>query len=224
MVQCPSCAGRHEPRLICPQCGAPVPAELDCFAALGLPRKLVIDPSRLEELYHGLGRRIHPDRFANGSAAVREASLKSTALLTRSYRTLRDPVSRGLYWLELNGEKLAENNKQVPPDLLELVFDVQEQLASLRSAPGDGGGASMRGLLAEVSERRNVLEASMGEALEKLVRNFARWDEDRAQQRGVLTAELKQLLSEIAYLRTLLRDVDRELENAGAALEQTDRT
>ena len=74
-------------------------------------------------------------------AAVRDASLRATALLTRSYRTLRDPVARGLYWLELNGEKLAENNKRVPPDLAELVFEVQEQLAEMQlTRPGGGDG------------------------------------------------------------------------------------
>jgi hypothetical protein len=134
MIKCPSCARPQEPRLICDQCGAPlpVPADLDCFSALGIPRKLTIDTSALEAAYHDLGRKIHPDRFASSASNVRALSLAGTALLTRSYRTLRDPIARGLYWLELNGEKLAENNKQVPPELAEMVFEVQEQLADLR--------------------------------------------------------------------------------------------
>ena len=33
----------EEPRLTCPECGAPLGVELDLFAALGLPRKLVLD-------------------------------------------------------------------------------------------------------------------------------------------------------------------------------------
>ncbi len=116
--------------MICDQCGTPlpVPADLDCFAALGFPRKLTIDTSALEAAYHDFGRKIHPDRFASSAANVRALSLSGTALLTRSYRTLRDPISRGLYWLDLIGEKLAENNKNVPPELAETVFEVQEQL------------------------------------------------------------------------------------------------
>src|SRR3984893_16023434 len=127
MFKCPSCERDQEPRLLCAQCGAPLGAGLDCFAALGVPRKLTLDPAQLEQLYHDLGRRIHPDRFAGKSAKLRDASLRGTALLTRAYRTLRDPVSRGLYWLELNGHKLAENNKRVPAALAEMVFEVQEQ-------------------------------------------------------------------------------------------------
>src|SRR5258708_36358755 len=134
MIHCPPGARPSERRWTCPECGAPLGVELDLFAALGLPRKLVLDSRELERIYHEAGRRIHPDRFASAAPAVRQASLKSTALLTRSYRTLRDPVSRGRYWLELNDEKLAENNKRVPAELAELVFEVQEQLGELRQA------------------------------------------------------------------------------------------
>ncbi len=211
MVQCPSCARRCEPCLICPECGAPIAAELDCFAALGLPRRLTIDLKLLEHAYHELGRRLHPDRFASSPEPMRAASLQATALLTRSYRTLRDPVSRGLYWLELNGEKLAENNQRVPPEIAELVFEVQEQIAELRGAPGDGAAAA-------VSRRRAELQSLMTDANDELRQNFARWDQNTDGQEGpqspraTLTGELKSILSRIAYLRTLIRDVDRGLE------------
>ncbi len=212
MVQCPSCARRCEPRLTCPECGAPLGVELDCFAALGLPRKLTIDTQELERIYHEAGRRIHPDRFAGGAPALRQASLNSTALLTRSYRTLREPVARGRYWLELMGEKLAEDNKQVPPDLAELVFEVQEQLGELREERNGRGERRA----ASVRERRAELEQSLKQAQEELEHNFTRWDRDEGQ-RGELVRELKAILSRIAYLTTLTRDVDRALQGAGAS-------
>jgi len=95
MIKCQSCAHVQEPRLLCVECGAPLGAPLDLFAALRLPRKLTLDPAQLEQTYHDLGRRVHPDRFAGSDATLRDLSLRSTALLTRAYRTLRDPVSRG---------------------------------------------------------------------------------------------------------------------------------
>lgn len=174
----------------------------------------MLDPAELERRYHGLGRSIHPDRFATRSASLREASLKSTALLTLSYRTLRDPVSRGRYWLELNGEKLAADNKQVPPELAETVFEVQEQLAELRAAR-DGRAAS-RELLELVGGRRRELADSMQAARGALAANFAAWDRGGIEERARLIAQLKAVLSEIAYLGTLIRDVDRELEAVGA--------
>ena len=136
MIECLSCGRRQEPSLICAECGAPLAAPLDCFAALGLPRKLTIDLDALERRYHELSRKIHPDRFASSKPKVRDASVRATATLTRSYRTLRDPVARGLYWLELNGEKLAENNKRVPPEAGRA--GLRSAGATGRDAAGDG--------------------------------------------------------------------------------------
>lgn len=226
MIKCQSCAHVQEPRLLCAECGAPLGAPLDLFAALGLPRKLTLDPARLEQTYHDLGRRIHPDRFAGSAAILRDLSLRGTALLTRAYRTLRDPVTRGLYWLELNGHKLAENNKNVPGDLAEMVFEVQDQLAALREAR-DGRGAEVERLRGEVDERRAELHRMIEAALGELTQNFADWDGERGDDayvhdadsvnRDTLVNELKSILSKIAYLRTLIRDIDRELDSAQAA-------
>jgi molecular chaperone HscB len=215
MIECLSCGRRQEPRLICADCGTPLSASLDSFAALELPRKLSIDLSALERIYHDLSRKIHPDRFASRDARIRDASLRATALLTRSYRTLRDPTQRGLYWLELNGEKLGDNNKRVPAELAELVFEVQEQIASMHDASADSS------IIADVEKRRGELQATMDETVAELERNFIRWDrvspEIPDQDRKMLTTELKAILSKIAYMRTLIRDVDRALENSKAA-------
>ncbi len=213
MIECPSCGRRQEPRLTCADCGLPLAAPLDCFAALGMPRKLAIDLGALERRYHELSRKIHPDRFASSAVPVRDASLRATATLTRSYRTLRDPVARGLYWLELNGEKLAENNKRVPPELADLVFEVQEQLAELCGAPANSDAA--RELAARVVARRAGLQTMIDARLAELDRNFAKWDQRPDEK--MLTLELKAILSSIAYIRTLIRDVDRALENSKAA-------
>ncbi len=212
MIECPSCGRRQEPSLTCAECGSPLAAPLDCFAALDIPRKLTIDLGALERRYHELSRKLHPDRFASKGPKVRDASLRATATLTRSYRTLRDPVARGLYWLELNGEKLAENNKRVPPELAELVFEVQERLAEMQLA-SDPEAAHERAT--EIAARRVELQFKMDETLAGLDRNFAKWDQPADEK--MLTLELKTILSNIAYLRTLIRDVDRGLENSKTA-------
>ena len=186
-------------------------ADLDCFAAFALPRKLTIDSNALERAYHELSRRIHPDRFVQSAPRVRDASLRSTALLTRSYRTLRDPVARGLYWLELHGQKLAENNKAVPPDLAALVFEVQEELEELH----DAKGLDVQRLHERTMDRRAGLEQAMSALQGDLAANFQHWD--AGGDHSALTGELKSMLSRMAYLRTLIRDLDRQLENLKAA-------
>ncbi|MGD0116454.1 MAG: hypothetical protein ABSD30_00215 [Candidatus Binatus sp.] len=212
MIECPSCGKRQEPLLTCAECGTPLAAPLDCFAALGLPRKLTIDLDALERRYHELSRKLHPDRFVSKGPKVRDASLRATAMLTRSYRTLRDPVARGLYWLELRDEKLADNNKRVPPEVAELVFEVQEQLAEMQLSPDPEAAHE---LATEITARRVQLQFTMDERLVELERHFAKWNQPADEK--MLTLELKAILSNIAYLRTLIRDVDRALENAKAA-------
>jgi molecular chaperone HscB len=216
MGQCPSCARLIESRILCPECGSPTGSDLDYFAAIGLPRTLQIDPVCLEETYHDLGRRIHPDRFASSPVKLRDASLRATALLTRSYRTLRDPISRGLYALELAGVKLADNNKNVPPEFAELVFDVQDQLVSLKAARARGGQVA-HNLNAEVKARRDQLQDAMDALMDQLNARFSALDADDGSGRDELLQALKSVLSNIAYLRTLLRDVDKELDTAQAA-------
>jgi molecular chaperone HscB len=211
MIECLSCGRRQEPSLICAECGAPLAAPIDYFSALGIPRRLTIDLDELERRYHELSRKIHPDRFASKGPKMRDASMRATATLTRSYRTIRDPVARGLYWLELRDEKLAENNKRVPRELAELVFEVQEQLAEMQVS--DPEEAHERAT--EIAARRIELQFKMDENLAELERHFAKWNEPADEK--MLTLELKTILSNIAYLRTLIRDVDRALENSKAA-------
>jgi DnaJ-domain-containing protein 1 len=211
MVQCPLCARVQEPRIVCIDCQAPLAANLDYFAALDLPRKLIVDLGHLEDTYHGIGRQVHPDRFATQTVKVREASSRVTATLTRAYRTLRDPVARGGYWLELNGHKLAANNQQVPAELADLVFDTQEELADLRQAPGAPD------VIAKLRDREAVVRRQLDQLGVELTRNFAAFDRMNGASPDQLFGELKQNLSQTAYLRTLLRDLEKTLDSAAKA-------
>jgi molecular chaperone HscB len=210
-LSCWQCGSEHAPALFCPACGAiqPFPEQADHFQVLGLPRQLVIDLEALQQRYYDLHRQLHPDLHQTGPQAARQASLRNTAAVNRAYRTLRDPIDRGEYWLALLGEGLGTNNNRVPPELAALVFEVQEKLEELRAArQGDNAAvlkAEMGEIRAELAERRDAL-------LQQLQDNYARWDADPADVSG-LTRTLKELLSALAYLGTLMRDVDKELES-----------
>jgi hypothetical protein len=132
--------------------------------------------------------------------------------LNRAYRALRDLVARGQYWLELQGEALGKENNRVPPTLAALVFEVQEKLAEIREAREAATGEVGKTVLAEI---RTDLDGQMQRLRTALTTNLAQWnDEQRAPE---LLAQLKRLLSEIAYLRTLLRDVEKESEVSWSA-------
>ena len=199
--------------LVCAGCGAPQPTQsgADLFAVLGLARGLAIDPGGLEARYHAAARTVHPDRYQTADARERELSLVASATVNRAYRTLRDPVARGRYWLELHGTALAERNAAVPPALAAEVFETQEKLAELRGATG----AEAVALRSEVRGLHDALAARLEGLRAALVEQYARWNGDAA---GALE-ELKRRLSEIAYLGTLLGDVEDAI---GDGLRGTD--
>jgi molecular chaperone HscB len=209
-VRCWQCGAEHAPGPFCTACGAiqPLPEQADYFQVLGVPRRLVLDTTAMQKRYYELHRRMHPDLYQTGPQAARQASLRNTAVVNRAYRTLRDPIDRGLYWLTLQGESLGAGNKHVPPDLAALVFELQEQLEELRAAQQGNGAAD---LVQEITAARTDLLKRQDALLEELEQNFARWDAGTAAP-GSLTQQLKAILSALAYLGTLIRDVEKGLE------------
>ena len=206
-VRCWRCSHEHPPALFCPACQAIqlLPSQVDYFSVLGIPRSPVVNEAGLTQRYYDLSRRLHPDLYQTGTTEEKEASLKNTALLNRAYRTLRDLLQRGQYWLELQGEQLGKDNNRVPPELADLVFEVQEKLAEVREIRAKGKETEIRTELAQIRADLNEQMVSLRTALAE---NLGQWGGD--QQAPNLLPDLKNLLSEIAYLRTLLRDVEKE--------------
>ena len=214
--ECWHCSARTGLALVCGQCEAPQPlaAGVDLFAVLGLRRRLVVDPDDLERRYHEASRAVHPDRHQTAGERDRTFSLAASAAVNRAYRTLRDPIARGRYWLELHGSPLGERNNQVPPALAELVFETQEQLAELRGASDPA--AAQRGIESTHAD----LDARLRALVAELEARYAVWDAAGGETPEAL-AELKRRLSEIAYLNTLRDDVDETLDSLRDDLKAT---
>jgi molecular chaperone HscB len=210
-VRCWRCADTHSISLFCPHCQAiqQLPPEVDYFAVFGLPRNPVIDEAALAPKYYDLSRRLHPDLYQTGTAEEKEASLQNTAILNRAYRTLRDLVQRGQYWLELQGEQLGRDNNRVLPALAALVFEVQEKLAEARDNRAEGKGEAA---VAELAPIRAEVQTQLERSRATLADNLTQWSDGNGAP--ALLQQLKACLSEIAYLRTLLRDVDKESETS----------
>jgi molecular chaperone HscB len=189
--------------LACEACGAPQPLvpDVDLFAVLGLPRRLTVDGADLERRWLTASRAVHPDRHQTADDRTRTLSLAASAAVNQAYRTLRDPVARGRYWLELHGVPLGKDNNRVPPALAELVFETQESLEEFRS-----GSASR----ASVAATHAALDARLQALVGDLATRYAAWDAADPAAPAVLD-EMKTRLSEIAYLDTLVEDVDEAL-------------
>src|ERR1700704_4094615 len=121
LQDCKSCGGGAPVDVhFCPQCTKilSVGRHGDYFAFLGVPRKLNLDEGDLEQRFRMLSRQFHPDYFYNAPPAERRASLERSSYLNDAYRTLRDPIQRVEYLIQLALPRLAERpegTKDVPP-------------------------------------------------------------------------------------------------------------
>jgi molecular chaperone HscB len=191
----------------------------DFFAFLGLPRKLQLDAAELEQKFRALSRQFHPDYFYNAPAAERRASLEKSSYLNDAYRTLKQPVSRIAYLLELEGAAPAGGDpsrasKEVPPALLEEVFALNEELDEVRDMRA--GGASADAWKARLQEARKPIEAKREEHEEQLKALSARWDslpESDAAGRKVALTSLRERMLERNYISNLLAGIERELKS-----------
>jgi molecular chaperone HscB len=94
-----------------------------------IPHHLSIDLKDLEGRFYALSRKWHPDRFARAAVEERQQALDASAILNDGYRVLRDPIQRANYLLKENGFDVGEQqSKDVPPELLEEVFELNMAL------------------------------------------------------------------------------------------------
>jgi molecular chaperone HscB len=198
---CWSCGAAAEGALFCASCGRLQAPPGDYFAAFGIGERLSLDLTALQKSFYDLSRRLHPDRFQRGDPRERQYSLEATALLNDAWRTLRDPVERAEYVLKRHGFDIGEQrSKDIPPELLEEVFEMNMALEELRS--GDDSARpqlenARRGFAAMRDELDGMLEG-----------HFRRWDEtgDRAT-----LAEIRAILNRRSYIRNLVGVVDQAL-------------
>jgi len=208
--KCWSCGAAAPAGDLCLECGRlqPFPAGSDHWAVLGLDRRLGVDRADLEQRFHRMNRRLHPDYFRLRPPEEQAVSLEASAAVNAAYRALRDPVSRVEYLLELEGMGLGTAGQAKPPaDLFEEIMELQEARMELQTADPDEAPAlraRLEGAKAELEARRAGTEAA-------LTACFPEWDAgDDAARRRVL-GRLRDILATRAYLRTVLRDLGAAL-------------
>ncbi|HUO35208.1 MAG TPA: Fe-S protein assembly co-chaperone HscB [Candidatus Acidoferrum sp.] len=219
-TKCWSCEAPITGGHFCPACGKiqPLPAGTDYFAFFEWPQKLSIDEAALEAQFHKLSWKLHPDNFVRSSEFERNLSLDRSSQLNDAYRTLREPVGRVEYLLELHGlRKEGKTKQQAPPELLEEVFELNESLDELREARAEGGDtASLRERLAAAQKN---FQQKLAEVDADLAAAGCEWDAaldahaDEAKRKPVL-AKLNELLNRRAYIRNLVAGVQQELAEA----------
>jgi molecular chaperone HscB len=89
------------------------------FELFGLPERFAVDAAVLDTRYHELQREVHPDRFAAAPDAERRASMQLATRVNAAYETLKSPLKRAVYILQLRGvDPEFETNTAMPSEFL----------------------------------------------------------------------------------------------------------
>jgi molecular chaperone HscB len=179
-VICWSCEREGGAGPFCAACGAILPpatdGEPDLFAVLGVPRRFDVDLAAAEAAFKRLSRQLHPDRFATSDPRARKAALSRTVQLNEAWRTLKDPMRRAEYLLELQGFGLVGDDRagvgdpgratrqvSAPPTLLMEILELREALAAAMRAGEEG---EVRAMAATMRARAAAGMQALGTALD----------------------------------------------------------
>ena len=134
------------------------------FELFGLEPGYALEPERLERAYREIQARIHPDRFAHAGDSERRASMQWTTRVNEAYRTLKSPVERGRYLLELNGIDVAfETNTKMPAEFLGRQLELRE---ALEAAEGRKDSGALERLRTALRTETKELEGALGDSLD----------------------------------------------------------
>lgn len=198
---CWKCGHAEGHSLFCTACRTLQPPTQEYYTLLGLPRKLDLDTNELQARFYELSRHVHPDLFTRGSERERQYSLDASSVLNDAYRTLRDPVKRAQYVLKQEGFDIGEQrSKDVPPELLEEVFELNMALEELR-----GGDDSARPQLQAARENFLRMLSEVDSDLQSLFQQF-----DATSDRDIL-GQIRSVLNRRKYIENLVSQVQEAL-------------
>src|SRR5712691_5884764 len=131
------------------------------FELFGLEPVFALNAESLDSAYRDIQAKVHPDRFAHAGDAERRASMQMTTRVNEAYRTLKSPVQRAKYLLELNGVDVAfETNTAMPAEFLVEQMEIREKLERAKS------GADLDLISRDLSVERREIEDQIQEKID----------------------------------------------------------
>lgn len=103
--------------------------QIDYFSFLGLPRSFDVDLDALEKSYMVNQQKYHPDTQQGISACEKLKLMQHSVLINEAYQIIKDPLKRAAYLLGCLNKEERINDL----DLLEEIFDLQEEAGTLSS-------------------------------------------------------------------------------------------
>ncbi|MDM8567581.1 Fe-S protein assembly co-chaperone HscB [Candidatus Halobeggiatoa sp. HSG11] len=134
------------------------------FTIFGLSQSFDIDTKKLAEYYRNLQRTVHPDKFVNAPERERRLAMQKAVQINEAFQTLKNPLKRGLYMLQLHGMDINDSSV-MDAEFLMLQMELHEQLNSIKqqSNPVD----SLNSFLNQVQHEQHQLNILLSEQFSK---------------------------------------------------------
>ncbi|WP_147695560.1 Fe-S protein assembly co-chaperone HscB [Vogesella mureinivorans] len=137
----------------------------DHFALFNLPRRFAIDTAQLDSAWRTAAAEVHPDRYVSGQDAEKRVALMRATRVNEAYQTLKSPVARARYLLQLAGIDTAEEtNTSMPAAFLMAQMEWREAIADARAAANVD---QLEALSQQLRGDVKGLEAELGSALDE---------------------------------------------------------
>ncbi|MGD8925687.1 MAG: co-chaperone HscB [Thioalkalispiraceae bacterium] len=131
------------------------------FEIFGLPVDFKIDTSSLTERYRELQKTVHPDRYASGSDRDRRLAVQQAALINEALNTLKSPLKRARYILQLNGIEFDdEKETTMDPAFLMEQMELREAVAEVKQE--DDPFSRINELMHTIQQKQNNMFQHLG--------------------------------------------------------------
>jgi len=103
------------------------------FQLFDLPVSFDINTETLAQQYRELQRTVHPDKYVNAPDRERRLSMQKATQINEAFQTLKNPLARGLYLLQLHGIDANDaNNVSMDNEFLMAQIELREELADIK--------------------------------------------------------------------------------------------
>jgi molecular chaperone HscB len=168
------------------------------FQLFDLPVDFAVDLAQLGARYRQLQKELHPDRYAGASAHEQRLAVQYSALINEAYTTLRRPLSRVLYLLQLSGMTSADiAGQHIDGGFLITQMELREKLESMEGLIDPE--SVLEHLVIEISEDITALQEQFSQA-------YAAGEMSAAASACVKMQYLDKLLQEAEQIESRLID------------------
>ena len=130
----------------------------------GLPMRFAVDPAQLDAAFREVQGQVHPDKHAAAGDAGRRVAMQWSTRANEAYQTLKHPLKRATYLLELRGADIgAENNTAMEPAFLMQQMEWREAVEDATAAKNVD---ALDQLLGDLREEKKQRYAKLGALLE----------------------------------------------------------